>query len=81
MHTNTWLRIIVSMQINAILFGIGTITVLSVPELAAHAKYLMPLIVALSFGVAPFLALVVFPRMRVRTWGRRAWREGDVISG
>lgn len=74
LRTNTWLRIIVSMQINAVLFGLGTITVLSVPELAAHAKYLIPIIVALSFGLAPFLALVVFPRMRVRHWGRRAWQ-------
>lgn len=81
MHTNTWLRIIVSMQINAILFGLGTITVLSVPSLAVHAKYLIPTIVVLSFGLAPFLALVVFPRMRVRTWGRQAWRQGDMISG
>ncbi len=81
MQTNTWLRIIVSMQINAVLFGLGTITVLSTPELAVHAKYLIPAIVALSFGLAPFLALVVFPRMRVRTWGRHAWRQGDLISG
>ncbi len=81
MRTNTWLRIIVSMQINAILFGLGTITVLSVPSFALHAKYLIPAIVVLSFGLAPFLALVVFPRMRVRTWGRQAWRQGDIISG
>lgn len=81
MRTNTWLRIIVSMQINAVLFGLGTITVLSVPSLALHAKYLIPIIVVFSFGLAPFLALVVFPRMRVRTWGRRAWQKGDMISG
>lgn len=79
--TNTWLRIIVSMQINAILFGLATITVLSVPGLAVHAKYLISANVALSFGLAPFLALLVFPQMRVRTWGRQAWRQGDGISG
>lgn len=81
MRTNTWLRIIVSMQINAMLFGLGTITGLSIPSLAVHAKYLIPIIVVLSFGLAPFLALAVFPRMRVRTWGCRAWQQGDIISG
>lgn len=81
LETNTWLRIIVSMQINAILFGVGTITVLSIPVLAVQAKYLIPAIVALSFGIAPFLALVVFPRMRVKTWGRNQWVRGDAISG
>ena len=81
LSTNTWLRIIVAMQINAIIFGTGAIAVLSVPALAAHAKYLIPLVVFLAFGVAPFLSLVVYPRMRIRNWGRSAWRHGDAVSG
>lgn len=64
--TNTWLRIVVAMQLNAILFGIGAITVLTVPALAAEAKWLLPLVVVAAFGLAPFLSLVVYPRMRVR---------------
>lgn len=79
--TNTWLRIVVAMQLNAILFGIGAITVLTLPALAAEAKWLLPLVVVAAFGLAPFLSLVVYPRMRVRNWGRSVWRRGDLISG
>lgn len=81
MSTNTWLRIVVSMQLNAILFGIGAITVLSVPALAEYAKYLLPAVVILAFGLAPFVSLVVYPRMRLRNWGQRSWMRGDAISG
>lgn len=79
--TNTWLRIVVAMQLNAIIFGVGAITVLTVPSLALHAKWLLPVVVVAAFGLAPFLSLVVYPRMRIRHWGRGAWRNGDVISG
>lgn len=79
--TDTWLRIVVSMQINAMLFGAGAIAVLTVPALADHAKYLIPLVVLASFALSPFLAGLVVPRMRIRSWGRRNWVKGDVISG
>lgn len=81
LSTDTWLRIVVSMQINAILFGAGAIVVLTVPALAEQAKYLIPVVVVASFALAPLLASVVFPRMRIRRWGRAAWRKGDTISG
>jgi hypothetical protein len=79
--TDTWLRIVCSMMINAVIFGTGAILVLSIPALAAEAKVLMPLVVIAAFGAAPFFALVVAPRMRLRYWGRRDWQRGDVISG
>ena len=79
--TDTWLRIVCSMMINAVLFGAGAILVLSVPALAAEAKYLLPLVVITSLVVAPFFAFAVARRMRVRNWGTRGWRKGDVISG
>ena len=60
--TDTWLRIIVSMQLNAVLFGAGAITVLSVPALAERAALLLPLVVVASFGLAPFLSKAFFPR-------------------
>ncbi|MBB4063984.1 hypothetical protein [Gellertiella hungarica] len=79
--TDTWLRIIVSMQLNAVLFGAGAITVLSVPALAERAALLLPLVVVASFGLAPFLSKAFFPRLRLRNWGRTGWRRGDLISG
>jgi hypothetical protein len=69
------------MMINAVIFGTGAILVLSVPALAVHAKVLLPLVVIAAFAAAPFFALVVAPRMRLRNWGRRNWQRGDVISG
>ncbi len=79
--TDTWLRIVCSMMINAVLFGAGAILVLSVPALTAQAKYLLPLVVVTSFVVAPFLASAVAPRMRLRNWGVPGWKKGDALSG
>jgi hypothetical protein len=79
--TDTWLRIICGMMINAIIFGIGAVTVLSIPALAAHAKYLLPAVVVASFILAPFVAWPIARRMRLRNWGRRNWQAGDAISG
>ena len=79
--TDTWLTIVCSMMINAVIFGTGAVLVLSVPTLAAHAKILLPFVVIAAFAAAPFFALAVAPRMRLRNWGRRDWKRGDVISG
>lgn len=81
LSTDTWLRIVSGMIINAVLFGLGAVTVLSIPALAEQAKYLMPVVVALSFAIAPLMAVPIARRMRLRNWGRRAWREGDLVSG
>ncbi len=80
-RTHTWLTIICSMMVNAVLFGAGAITVLSVPALAELAKYLMPAVIVTSLVAAPFIASVIARRMRIRNWGRRGWQEGDFISG
>eukprot|EP01035_Chromulina_nebulosa_P065880 gene65880-biopygen48294 len=79
--TNTWLKIISSMMINAVIFGTGAIIVLSVPALAENAVYLIPVVVVISLVLAPLLAFFVAPRMRFRTWGQRRWKKGDSISG
>lgn len=81
LSTDTWLRIMSGMMINAVLFGLGAVTVLSIPALAAQAKYLIPAVVLFSFALSPFLAALVARRMRLKNWSRKAWREGDVISG
>lgn len=79
--TDTWLKIVCSMVINAVIFGAGAILVLSVPALAVHAKVLLPLVIIAAFAAAPLFALVIAPRMRLRNWGRREWKRGDMISG
>lgn len=79
--TDTWLKIICSMVINSVLFGIGAITVLSVPALAAQASYLLPSVIVFSFVAAPFISVLVAPRMRIRNWGKQEWCKGDLVSG
>lgn len=79
--TDTWLRIFCGMMANAVLFGIGAVTVLSVPALVPHAKLLIPAVVVASLALAPLAAVWIAPRMRLRNWGTEAWRRGDLISG
>jgi hypothetical protein len=79
--TDTWLRIVCAIQVNAMLFGLGAVTVLSVPALAEQATILIPAVVVASFALAPIIGGMVASRMRVRNWGRQGWREGDAISG
>ena len=79
--TNTWLVIICSLSTNAVLFGTGVVTVLSIPALAAQAVYLIPAVVVASLILAPLAALWIAPRMRLRNWSREGWRDGDHISG
>lgn len=79
--TDFWLKVMCSLMINAVLFGAGVITVLSVPALAGQAKYLIPGVIVASFAITPLLCGFVARRMRLRNWGASQWREGDVISG
>lgn len=81
LSTDTWLKIICSMMVNAVIFGVGAVTVLLVPALATHAKYLIPAVVAVSFLTALLVASLIAPRMRLRNWGKERWQEGDLISG
>lgn len=53
-------------MVNAVLFGVGTITVLSVPTLAQHAFFWIPVVVATSFVVAPPVAWFIAPSMMQR---------------
>lgn len=76
MKTDTYLTFFVSMMVNAVIFGTGAITVLSIPALAENAKYLLPLVVVISFVVAPFIAKLIAPRMRLRNWHRRDPMQG-----
>ena len=81
MTPDMWLRLLCALQVNAVLFGIGVVTVLSVPALNEFAKYLIPVVFGVSIALSVGLSAIVARRMRVRNWSRDAWRTGDVISG
>ena len=71
MSVRLQLAIMVGLMINAILFGIGIVTILSVPVLADNAKYSIPVLVVACFVTTPFVAWIMAPRLRLRYWQER----------
>lgn len=69
MSTRTYIAALISMMVNAVIFGAGAIAVLSIPALSAHAAYLLPAVVLFSFLTAPFIAWAMAPMLRSR-WQR-----------
>ena len=54
---------------NAVMFGAGIITVLTVPTLQAEAAIGIPAVVVASFILAAPAAWVIAPRLRARRMG------------
>lgn len=71
MSVRLQLAIMVGLMINAILFAIGILTVLSIPILANNAKYAIPVVVVACFTITPFIAWIMAPRLRLRYWRDR----------
>ena len=69
MSTRAYIAALISMMINAIIFGTGAIVVLTIAALNAHAAYLLPIVVALAFIISPFIAWAMAPMLRSR-WQR-----------
>ncbi len=55
---------------NAVVFGAGLITLMTVPALRAHAAIGIPVVVAASLVLAAPLAWYLAPRLRARYWRR-----------
>lgn len=53
-------------MVNAVVFGVGLVTVLTTPALAAHAFFWIPAVVAGSFLFSPPLAWFIAPMMMQR---------------
>ena len=70
MPTRLQIAVLLAMMINAVLFGIGVVAVLSVPALNANAALYLPLVIVLSFVLTPPIAWAMAPRLRARTWRR-----------
>lgn len=70
MTKNTLARVrvaaLIFSMVNAVIFGVGTITVLSIPALAAHASFWIPAVVLASFLLSPPLSWLLAPRMMLR---------------
>jgi hypothetical protein len=77
MRTRAYIAALLGLMINAVLFGIGAVTVLSVPALAVDAAHYLPAVTVLSFLLTPPIAWAMAPRLRARTWRPdpfAAWR-------
>ena len=66
MRTITYITMFVSMMVNAVIFGVGTIAILTVPALDDQAKYLLPAWIVVTFLVSPVIARFIAPSLRLR---------------
>ncbi len=66
MRTINYITLFVSMMVNAVVFGVGTVAILSVPALNEHAKYLLPAWIVVTFLVSPVIGRFMAPRLRLR---------------
>ncbi len=77
MSTNTRIALLISMMVNAVIFGAGAVTVLSIPHLSERAPFLLPVVIAASFLLSPFVARIIAPRMRSQRWQARHKLDGS----
>jgi len=69
--TRVELAALVYIMTNAVIFGAGLITVLSVPALSADAGTWIVVVVVASLVLAAPVAWFIAPRLRARYWRRR----------
>lgn len=66
MRNRTMIALLIALPVNAVLFGVGAIVVLSIPALAEQAKYLLPAVIILGFVATLPVAWLLAPRLRAR---------------
>ena len=76
MKTRLWITAILFPMVNAVLFGVGIIALLSIPALSGKVDLLFTPVVIASFVIAAPLSWFIAPRLRARYWRRRQMREG-----
>ena len=79
MWTRLQIASMVFMMVQAVLFGIGMVSIL-VTSLSENAMTLVPWMIAGSFVVSAPLAWLIAPRLQLRYWHQRH-TDGDIISG
>ena len=70
MNSNNQARLrvaaVIFLMVNAVVFGVGLITVLMTPALAHHAFFWIPAIIVASFVVSAPLSWFIAPLMMMR---------------
>jgi hypothetical protein len=72
MLTRIAIAALIYSMVDAVLFGIGLIAVLTVPALSARADTLVPAVVVTSLILAIPVSWIIAPRLRARYWRQRA---------
>ncbi len=68
MSTRLAIAAVIYMMVNAVVFGIGAVTVLSVPSLSENAPVWIPAVVVTSFILSAPIAWFIAPLMRSRAY-------------
>lgn len=77
-RTRLEIAALVSLMVNAVLFGAGLVAILLIPALSANAFVALPVMIVLSFAIAAPISWAIAPRLRARTWrGQRS----DFLAG
>jgi hypothetical protein len=66
MSTRFAIALLLSGMVGGVLFGVGAILVLSIPQLSQHAAIFLPLVIVLSFILSPGISWVMAPSLRAR---------------
>jgi len=61
-----WVAALIFAMVNAVVFGVGLVTVLTTPALAQHVFFWIPAIVVSSFAISPLLSWYIAPMMMQR---------------
>lgn len=68
MSPRACIAVLIGPIVHAVLFGIGTTTVLTIEALATDAVVYLPLVLLLSLNLTPAIAWALAPRLQARTW-------------
>jgi len=66
MRTRTIISLMLSLMVNAVIFGSLVVAILSIPGLQPFDNYLVPAVIVLSLVATPFIAWRLAPHLRSR---------------
>ena len=69
MSTRMTITLLLSGLVSSVLFGVGATAVLAIPSLSANAVMLLPIVIVISFVLAPAICWMIAPMLRAK-WSR-----------
>ena len=73
--TRAGIAALIYLMTNAVIFGVGLITVLLLPSLRGGEMISIPAVVVASLILAAPIAWLIAPRLRARYWRRRTAQQ------